>query len=111
MKSKSMLISVGTGVALAVLGVGAAISAQDRYTLKVPNGLAFSDFRGYEDWKDVAVSQTETNLKVIVANDVMMAAYRKGLPADGKLFPEGSKIVKIEWTFKRNTVAPYFPIS
>jgi len=38
----------------------------------------------------------------------MMDAYRQGLPADGKLFPEGSKIVKIEWTFKKNTVAPYF---
>jgi hypothetical protein len=37
----------------------------------------------------------------------MMDAYRQGLPADGKLFPEGSKIVKIEWTFKKNTVAPY----
>ena len=47
-------------------------------------------------------------MKVIVANDVMMKAYRQGLPADGKLFPEGSKIVKIEWSFKRNTVAPYF---
>ena len=33
---------------LAVLG-GSAISAQDRYTVKVPGGLAFSEFRGYED--------------------------------------------------------------
>ncbi len=84
-----------------------ALAAQDRYTLKLGK-LSFSDFRGYEDWQDVAVSQTETQLKVIVANDVMMKAYRQGLPADGKLFPEGSKIVKIEWTFKKNTVAPYF---
>src|SRR5579863_4818898 len=42
---------------LAVLG-GTAISAQDKYTVQVPNGLAFSDFRGYEDWRVVAVSQT-----------------------------------------------------
>ena len=47
-------------------------------------------------------------MKVILANDVMMKAYRQGLPADGKLFPEGSKIVKIEWSFKSNTVSPYF---
>ena len=87
--------------------VGLALAAQDRYTLKLGE-LAFSDFRGYENWKVVAVSQTETLLKVIVANDVMMEAYRQGLPADGKLFPEGSKIVKIEWTFKKNTAAPYF---
>jgi hypothetical protein len=94
-------------VLLAVLG-SMALAAQDKYIVKVPDGLAFSDFRGYEDWKDVAVSQTKTNLKVIVANDVMMNAYRQGLPADGKLFPEGSKVVKIEWTFKKNPVSPYF---
>ena len=93
-------------VLLATFG-GIALAAQDRYTLKLGE-LAFSDFRGYENWKVVAVSQTETLFKVIVANDVMMDAYRQGLPADGKLFPEGSKIVKIEWTFKKNTVAPYF---
>jgi hypothetical protein len=93
-------------VALAALG-GIALAAQDRYSLKLGE-LAFSDFRGYENWRVVAVSQTETLLKAIVANDVMMDAYRQGLPADGKLFPEGSKIVKIEWTVKKNTVAPYF---
>ena len=93
-------------VLLATLG-SIALAAQDRYTLKL-GGLAFSDFRGYENWKVVAVSQTETVLKVIVANDVMIDAYRQGLPADGKLFPEGSKIAKIEWTFKKNAVAPYF---
>jgi hypothetical protein len=84
-----------------------SFAAQDRYTLKLGK-LSFADFKGYEDWKDVAVSQTETQLKVIVANDVMMKAYRQGLPADGKFFPEGSKIVKIEWTFKKNPVSPYF---
>jgi hypothetical protein len=68
-----------------------AIAAQDRYTLKIPDGLSWSNFRGYEDWQDVAVSQTETSLKVIAANDVMMKAFRDGLPADGKLFPDGSK--------------------
>ena len=90
---------------LATLG-SIALAAQDRYTLKLGE-LALADFRGYENWKVVAVSQTETLLKAIVANDVMMEAYRQGLPADGKLFPEGSKIVKMEWTFKKNTVAPY----
>jgi Cytochrome P460 len=86
-------------VSLAVLG-SMAFAAQDRYALRLGK-LAFSDFRGYENWKDVAVSQTETMLKVILANDVMMNAFRQGLPADGKLFPDGSKIVKIEWSLKR----------
>ena len=53
---------------LAVLG-GMAVAAQDRFTVKVPNGLAFSEFRGYEAWQNVAVSQTENGLKVIAAND------------------------------------------
>jgi hypothetical protein len=97
--------AIVTVLLLAALG-GMALAAQDRYTLKLGK-LSFGDFKGYEDWRDVAVSQTETLMKVIVANDVMMKAYRQGLPADGKLFLEGSKIVKIEWSFKKNPVAPY----
>src|SRR5436190_22520958 len=38
--------------------VGAtALSAQDKYTVKVPGGLAFSEFRGYEGWHLVSISQ------------------------------------------------------
>jgi uncharacterized protein GlcG (DUF336 family) len=71
------------GIALAVVG-GRAFSAQDKYTLRVPNGLAFSDFRGYENWQVVAVSQTEDLLKVMVANPTMIDAYRAGVPGNGK---------------------------
>jgi hypothetical protein len=99
------IIALIGAASLTVFG-GIALAQQDRYTLKLGN-LAFADFRGYENWRVVAVSQTDTQLKVIVANDAMMAAYRQGLPADGKLFPEGSKIVKIEWSMKKNTQAPY----
>jgi len=95
------------GIALAVLG-GKAFSAQDKYTLRVPDGLAFSDFRGYEDWQVVAVSQTEDLLKVMVANPTMIAAYRAGVPGNGKPFPDGSKIAKIEWKPKKSTEAPFF---
>src|ERR1700723_570503 len=98
--------AIVTVLSLAALS-GMALAAPDRYALKLGK-LSFADFKGYEDWKNVAVSQTETQLKVILANDVMMKAYRQGLPADGKLFPEGSKIVKIEWSFKKNPVSPYF---
>jgi hypothetical protein len=94
-------------VCLAVLG-GVTFAAQDRYTLKVPDGLAFSDFKGYEDWRYVAVSQVKDGIKIIAANPVMMNAYRSGLPANGKTFPEGSKIVKIQWSQKQSTVSPYF---
>ncbi len=93
-------------MALAVLGAS-AFSAQDKYTLRLPDGLAFSDFRGYENWQVVAVSQTDDLLKVMVANPIMMGAYRSGVPGNGQSFPDGSKIAKIEWKPKKNTEAPF----
>ena len=94
------------GIAIAVVG-GNAFSAEDKYALSVPNGLAFSDFRGYENWQVVAVSQTDDLLKAMVANPTMIAAYRSGVPGNGKPFPDGSKIAKIEWKPKKNTEAPF----
>lgn len=92
---------------IALLG-GIALAEQDRYSLQIPDGLAWSDFRGYETWQDVAVSQTESSLKLIAANDVMINAYREGVPKNGKLFPDGSKITKIEWSFEKDAESPYF---
>src|SRR5215467_4883455 len=106
-KSKNIQ-AMSISVVLAVAVGSLALAAQDKYTLKIPDGLAWSEFRGYEDWRDVAVSQTESSLKVIAANDVMIGAFRDGVPNNGKLFPDGSRITKIEWSFKRNTVSPYF---
>ena len=92
-------------VSLAVLG-GRAIPAQDKYTVQVPNGLAFSEFRGYEDWQTVAVSKTEAVINVILANPVTIDAYRAGVPDNGKPFPDGSKMVKIHWKPKKSAEAP-----
>ena len=92
-------------IVLTVLG-GKAISAQDKYTVQVPNGLAFSEFRGYEDWQVVAVSQTEELIAVILANPVMIDAYRAGVPGNGKPFPDGSKMAKIHWKAKKSAEAP-----
>ena len=89
-RNPSSVIVIIAGL-LAVLG-SIPLAAQDKYTLKVPNGLAFSEFRGYESWQDVAVSQTENGIKVIVANPAMIKAYRNGIPGNGKHFPDGSKI-------------------
>jgi hypothetical protein len=100
------LLMVIVAVVLAVLG-GNAISAQDKYTVQVPNGLAFSDFRGYEDWQVVSIAQTDEVLKVIVANPAMIAAYKAGVPGNGGKFPDGSKIAKIQWTPKKSTEAPF----
>jgi len=96
-------------VALSVAALsGIAFAAQDRYTLKIPDGLAFSDFRGYDTWQTVAVSETETSLKAILANPAMIEAYKQGIPGNGKPFPEGAKIAKIEWAKKKNPESPYF---
>jgi hypothetical protein len=94
-------------VALLLTFGGAAAADQDRYAVKVPGGLSFGEFKGYASWEPVAVSQVPDGIKLIAANPVMMSAYRKGLPARGKLFPDGSKIVKIEWAPQKSAVSPY----
>jgi hypothetical protein len=103
-KIPSRLLLIIPGV-LAVLS-GAAISAQDKYTVQVPGGLAFSEFKGYEDWQTVAVSKTDAAINAILANPVAIDAYRTGVPGNGKPFPDGSKIVKIHWKPKKSTEAP-----
>ena len=90
---------------VAVVG-GTAISAQDKYTVQVPGGLALSECRGYEDWPAVAVSEAEGKINVIVANPVMIEAYRAGVPGNGKPFPDGAKTAKIHWKPKKSTEAP-----
>lgn len=97
------------GVVAALLTViaGVALAAQDKYSVKDPKGLAFADFRGYEGWQVVSVSQTPELLKVMVANPIMIDAYRAGIPGNGKSFPDGSKIAKIEYRFKKSTEAPF----
>ena len=93
------------GLVLAVLG-GMALAQQDKYALKVPSGLAFSEFRGYEGWQVVAISQNDKLVAVILANPVMIDAYLAGIPGNGKPFPDGAKMAKIHWNPKKNQ---YFP--
>lgn len=108
MKNKRVLVLAIIAIAL-TCSIGATLLAQqDRSTLKVPDGLAFSEFKGYEDWQTIAVSETESSLKAILGNQTMIAAYKQGIPENGKPFPEGSKTVKIEWSKKKNSVSPYF---
>ncbi len=107
MKGNKVLISITGAVLLGALAATAAISAQDKYAVKLPNGLAFSEFRGYENWQVVSVSQTPELLKVEVANPTMIDAYRAGIPQNGKPFPDGSKIAKIEWRPKKMAESPF----
>src|SRR5260370_25560027 len=91
---------------LAILGA-MAVYAQEKYSLKSPSGIAFSDFRGYEDWSVVSSARTDEVLKVIVANPIMIKAYKTGIPGNGQPFPDGSKIVKLQWKPKKSTEAPF----
>ena len=74
-----------TIIAMMVAIAGGALAAQDKYTVKDPNGLAFADFRGYESWQPVSVSQTPDLLKVMVANPTMIDAYQAGIPGTANL--------------------------
>jgi Cytochrome P460 len=106
MERKSKLtIAIATGV-LTVLGA-MAVYAQDKYSLKSPSGIAFSDFKGYEDWAVVSSARTDDVLKVIVANPAMIKAYKDGVPGNGQPFPEGAQIVKLQWKPKKSTEAPF----
>ena len=106
MKRKSRLtIAIATTV-FAALG-GMAVYAQDKYSLKSPSGIAFSDFKGYEDWAVVSSARTDEVLKVIVANPTMIEAYKASVPGNGQPFPDGSKIVKLQWTPKKSREAPF----
>ena|ERR1700761_4997674 len=109
MKTKSILIGAGIAVALVGLGSGVAISAQDKYTLRVPNGLAFSEFRGYETWQVISISNGGL-LAVIVGNPTMIDAYKAGIPLNGKRFPDGAKMAKIHWNPKKNPATPGQPL-
>jgi hypothetical protein len=95
---------------LAILG-GAVLNAKgqdtDKYSLKSPDGIAFSDFRGYEDWSTVSSARQAEVLKVIVANLAMIKAFKAGVPLNGKAFPEGSMIVKLQWSPKKDTEATF----
>ncbi len=95
-------------VAVAVYGQdNGSPNAQDKYSLKSPSGIAFSDFRGYEDWPVASSARQDEILKVIVANPKMIAAYEAGIPGDGQPFPEGSMIVKLQWSQKKSTDAQF----
>jgi hypothetical protein len=75
-----------------------ALATQNKDTVQVPNGLALSECRGYEDWAAVAVSHPDStlgaseepddNLNLIVANPVMIEAYRAGVPQQ-RAYPHG----------------------
>lgn len=104
MRIPALLMSIIT-VSFTVPGI-TATAAQDRYTLQVPNGLAFAEFKGYETWQTIAVSQAGELIEVILGNPAMIDAYKAGVPANGQHFPDGAKMAKIHWKAKKSAEAP-----
>jgi Cytochrome P460 len=110
--NKALYVVMAIVAMAIVVEAGRSSSAQekqDKYTLQIPGGIAFSEVKGYEQWQVVGPSFTDAAdvLRVIVANPVMIKAYQDGIPGNGKPFPDGSKIVKIEWKPKKITDAPF----
>ncbi len=98
---------VATIMTVLAVAVATAVYAQDKYTLISPGGIAFSDFKGYEDWAVVSSARTDEVLKVIVANPKMITAYKAGVPGNGQPFPDGAMIAKLQWKQKKSTEAPF----
>ena len=98
---------VVTAVAVLAVLVATAVYAQEKYSLKSPSGIAFADFKGYEDWAVASSARTDEMLKVIVANPTMINAYKTGVPGNGEFFPDGSMIVKLQWKPKKSTEAQF----
>jgi len=106
MNRKNMLIAGMATVWLVALGL--SLSAQDKYALKVPGGLAFAEFKGYESWETISISRNDKVMAVIVGNQAMIDAYKAGIPANGKLVPDGAKMAKIHWIPKQSE---FFPLA
>jgi hypothetical protein len=109
MKRTSIPRTVAIAALLAGLG-GVTLAAQDKYALQVPGGLAFSEFRGYDAWPTIAVSQNGTMIEVILGNAAMIEAYKAGIPGNGKPFPDGAKMAKIHWNAKKEIAYPGEPL-
>jgi hypothetical protein len=105
MKRNSARITVFLSVVVSVAGA-LTLAEEDKYSVKVPGGLAFSEFRGYESWQTISVSRNEKAVAVILGNPAMVNAYQSGIPGNGKPFPDGAKMAKIHWAPKPNEFFP-----
>jgi hypothetical protein len=102
-------------VSLFVAGI--TLAAQDRFSLKSPNGISFAEFKGYEKWQVIASALADDAggcgsspdagcIKSIVGNAVAIRMYSDGIPANGRPVLDGAMFAKIEW-LKHHEVSPY----
>jgi len=111
--AKSYFFIVGAcaafGIAVAVAQSSSSGTSSDKYSVKVPGGLAFAEFRGYESWQVISISENHGLKAAIVGNPATIKAYQEGIPGNGKAFPEGAKVAKIHWIPKTNEAEPGQP--
>jgi hypothetical protein len=103
---KSRHIAASVLVTALTLVVSVVVAGQDRFTLTSPNGIAFSEFKGYDAWQVIAPSQLTGVVKAIVGNPVMIKAFSEGIPGNGQTVPDGAIMAKIEWSAKTNPDLP-----
>ena len=89
-------------VASSAFMLSLVLAAQDRYSLKSPDGIGFSEFKGYDAWQLVGPSHADTVVKAILGNPLMIKTYQDGFPANGKIVPDGAILAKIQWDLKAN---------
>lgn len=95
-----------TMIGLAVVLLAALVtSARDEYTLKTSE-LPFSEFKGYAGWQVVYNSQNEAPMGATLTNPLMIKAYQEVGPNNGKLFPEVTRMAKINWTPQKMETLP-----
>ena len=107
MNRKSLWTIVIAVTWFSVLGVYAlSAEGKNKDVVKVPGGLAMSEFQGYEGWQAISLSRNERVVAMILGNPVMIDAYRAGIPANGQPVPDGAKMAKIHWAPKPNAFFP-----
>jgi hypothetical protein len=109
---RAILTGASLSASIVILVTGASISAQDKdkYAVKVPGGLAFSEFRGYEDWALISLSVNGGKVAAILGNRAMIDAYKQGIPDNGRSFPDGAMMAKIHWNPQKQESYPGQPI-
>lgn len=106
---RNTVVTMSIAVLWSALLGGYAISAasKNKDDVKVPGGLAMSEFKGYEGWEAVSISRNDAGVfAMTLGNRVTMDAYRAGIPGNGQPFPDGAKMAKMHWTSKPMALFP-----
>lgn len=92
------------------------LSAQGIPDVKSPNGIALSEFKGYDAWQVIAPSQPDNPggcgaakdgcIKTILGNPTMIKAYKDGFGASSTPVPDGAAMAKVEW-HQDHVASPY----